>query len=267
MLLVRPIFAETGVGNGSMPSAAPEELAAAIADAVEAGARVINLSVSLVRSSPVGDQALTAALDYAARRGAITVAAAETTKRWAAPRSRATVGHSWVACDLGGRPLGLSTLGGSIGGRGLSAPGRRSVASAREAHRSRSEGRAPRRPSSRARSHCSGRCFRPRRCPSCDSRHPGSGSATSGRSAALDARTAHRNLATTHRGWIALQPSAGRKSGVRTARVALARFHQRRGHRVRRRRQAGDGRLRDQALRRLRAARRGAQPLARLPGP
>ena len=36
-LLVRPIFAETAAGNGSMPSAAPEELAAAIVDAVEAG--------------------------------------------------------------------------------------------------------------------------------------------------------------------------------------------------------------------------------------
>ena len=125
MLLVRPIFAETGAGNGSMPSAAPEELAAAIADAVEAGARVINLSVSLMRSSPVGEQALTAALDYAARRGAITIAAAGND---GALGGSAITRHPWVipvvACDLGGRPLGLSTLGRSIGRRGLSAPGK-----------------------------------------------------------------------------------------------------------------------------------------------
>jgi subtilisin family serine protease len=125
-LLVRPIFAETASGDASMPSAAPEELAAAIVDAVEAGARVINLSVAVVRPSRTGEQALTCALDHAARRGVITVAAAGNDGSLG---SSAITRHPWVvpvaACDRLGRPLGLSTLGGSIGRRGLSAPGER----------------------------------------------------------------------------------------------------------------------------------------------
>lgn len=50
-LLVRPIFAETTSGNGPMPSATPEALAAAISECVEAGARVINLSLGLAQPS------------------------------------------------------------------------------------------------------------------------------------------------------------------------------------------------------------------------
>jgi subtilisin family serine protease len=123
-LLVRPIFAETGAANGVMPSAAPEELAAAIVDAVGSGARVINLSAALVRPSPRGEQALTGALDHAARRGVIAVAAAGNDGTLG---SSAITRHPWVvpvvACDLAGRPLGLSTLGRSIGRRGLRAPG------------------------------------------------------------------------------------------------------------------------------------------------
>src|SRR6266849_4223056 len=45
-LLVRPIFAETTPGNGQMPSATPEELAAAIIETIDAGAHVINLSAA-----------------------------------------------------------------------------------------------------------------------------------------------------------------------------------------------------------------------------
>lgn len=123
-LLVRPIFAEMAIENGPMPTAAPAELAEAIVDAVEAGARVINLSVTLVRLSPPGEQALTRALDHAARRGVIAVAAAGNDGSLG---SSAITRHPWVvpvaACDLRGRPLGLSTLGRSIGRRGLSAPG------------------------------------------------------------------------------------------------------------------------------------------------
>ncbi len=67
-LLVRPIFAETTAGNGQMPSASPEELAAAIIDTVHAGARLINLSAALVQPSVKGERELQEALDYAARR-------------------------------------------------------------------------------------------------------------------------------------------------------------------------------------------------------
>jgi hypothetical protein len=45
-LLVRPIFAETVASNGEMPSAMPEELAQAILDCIDAGARVLNISAA-----------------------------------------------------------------------------------------------------------------------------------------------------------------------------------------------------------------------------
>src|SRR6266700_5906888 len=48
-LLVRPIFGETTSENGQIPSATPEELAAAIIDSVKAGAHVLNLSLALVQ--------------------------------------------------------------------------------------------------------------------------------------------------------------------------------------------------------------------------
>ena len=59
-----------------MPSATPTELAAAILDSIRAGARVLKLSVVLVHPSSTGQREFEEALDYAARRGAIAVAAA-----------------------------------------------------------------------------------------------------------------------------------------------------------------------------------------------
>jgi subtilisin family serine protease len=123
-LLLRPIFAETANGNGVMPSATPEHLAEAIVDCVDAGARVLNMSAALTVPSSKGDRQLEDALDYAASRGAISVAAAG---------NQGTVGGSVItrhpavipvaACDLQGRPLNESNLGSSIGKRGLMAPG------------------------------------------------------------------------------------------------------------------------------------------------
>lgn len=123
-LLLRPIFAETANANGNMPSATSEELAEAIIDSVNAGAFVINLSSAIVQPSGKGESKLEEALNHAARRGVITVAAAG---------NQGTVGssvitrHPWVipvaACTLEGRPLQESNLGSSIGRRGLSAPG------------------------------------------------------------------------------------------------------------------------------------------------
>ncbi|MCK6470079.1 MAG: S8 family serine peptidase, partial [Candidatus Brocadia sinica] len=48
-LLIRPVFTETTVENTQIPSATPKELAAAIIECVEAGARVINLSLALAQ--------------------------------------------------------------------------------------------------------------------------------------------------------------------------------------------------------------------------
>jgi subtilisin family serine protease len=46
-LVVRSIFADGTTGRVPMPSATPNELAAAILDCIDAGARVINLSLGL----------------------------------------------------------------------------------------------------------------------------------------------------------------------------------------------------------------------------
>jgi subtilisin family serine protease len=123
-LLVRPIFAETAQGDLESPNAPPEELAAAITECVEAGARVLNLSLALMQSSAKAQAALLQSLDLAARRGVIVVAAAGNQGRVGATP---ITGHAWVipvaACDLRGQPLAESNLGHSIGRRGLRAPG------------------------------------------------------------------------------------------------------------------------------------------------
>jgi subtilisin family serine protease len=123
-LLVRPIFTEATSGREQMPSATPQELAAAIIECIDAGARIINLSLALVQSSSKGEQILEAALDRAVKHNVIVVAAAG---------NQATLGSSVitrhpgvvsvVACDLRGRPMNESNLGSSISRRGLRAPG------------------------------------------------------------------------------------------------------------------------------------------------
>ena len=123
-ILVRPIFAEAEEGMDQMPSATPEELAGAILDCIEAGARVLNLSVALSHPSGRGERRLEEALDYAARRGVIAVAAAG---NQGTIGSSAITRHPWVipviAYDSQGMPLSYSNLGKSIGTRGLGAPG------------------------------------------------------------------------------------------------------------------------------------------------
>ncbi len=123
-LLLRPIFAEAASGNGQMPSATPQELAEAIVDSVDAGARIINLSSALVQPAPKGESKLQEALNYAAHHGVITVAAAG---NQGLIGSSVITRHPWVipvaACSLQGKPLNESNLGSSIGRRGLSAPG------------------------------------------------------------------------------------------------------------------------------------------------
>ena len=104
-LLVRPIFAEVTSGREQMPSATPNELAAAIVECIDAGARVINLSLALAQPSTKGQQSLVEALNQAVRTGVIVVAAAG---------NQGTIGgsaithHPWVipvvACDARGRP-------------------------------------------------------------------------------------------------------------------------------------------------------------------
>jgi subtilisin family serine protease len=125
-LLVRPVFTEAASGDLEQPSAEPEALAAAILDCVEAGARVLNLSLALIQSSAQAERTLRQALDHAARRRALVVAAAG---NQGVVGGTVITGHPWVipvaACDLQGKPLEASNLGASIARHGLRAPGER----------------------------------------------------------------------------------------------------------------------------------------------
>jgi len=125
-LLIRPIFAETTPGRGHMPGTTPSVLAAAIVECIDAGARIINLSLGLAEPSTRADQSLEEALNQTLRHGVIVVAAAGNQGTLG---SSAITRHPWVipvvAVDLSGRPMSESNLGSSIGRRGLSAPGDR----------------------------------------------------------------------------------------------------------------------------------------------
>lgn len=124
-LLVRPIFPEAESLDGDIPTAKPEELALAIVEVVNAGAKVVNLSAALAHLSAQGEGVLAQALDHALRNAVIIVAAAG---------NQGTVGgssitrHPWVVpvtgCDLDGRPTSDANLGNSIGHNGLMAPAR-----------------------------------------------------------------------------------------------------------------------------------------------
>jgi subtilisin family serine protease len=124
-LRTRPIFGDTSPGNSvAVPSATPGELAQAIVEITEAGAHVLNLSVALAQPSSKEDRELQEALNYAAVRGVIVVAAAGNQGTLG---SSAITRHPWVvpvaACDLTGIPIATSNLGSSVGRRGLMAPG------------------------------------------------------------------------------------------------------------------------------------------------
>lgn len=122
-LLVRPIFREGSRGGKHEPSANPDELAAAVFDCIGAGARVINLSLALVRPSAGAEGTLQSALDHAMLRGVIIVAAAGNQK---VVGSTVITRHPWViptaACNGEGLPSTYSNVGLSIGARGLRAP-------------------------------------------------------------------------------------------------------------------------------------------------
>ena len=123
-LLIRPIFSENSNVNESIPSTTPKELAIAIIDCINAGARIINLSLALANPTSKNERELEDALNYAANRGVIIVAAAG---NQGAVGSTAITRHPWVipviACDNLGIALQLSNISNSIGRHGLRAPG------------------------------------------------------------------------------------------------------------------------------------------------
>jgi subtilisin family serine protease len=124
-LLVRPVLPEKRAGDGVLPAATPDQLAEAIIDAVNAGARVLNISLSLLSESGRTGEELPEAFDYALKRGRILVVSAGNEGAVASSSLTRYPGAIPVAaCDLSGRPTAESNLGIFIAKRGLGAPGR-----------------------------------------------------------------------------------------------------------------------------------------------
>lgn len=122
-LLLRPVFSEWESASGELPCTSPVELAAAILDCVNAGARILNLSIAL-EDACREERELKEALDYAEGKQVIVLAAAG---NQGAIGGSALTRHPWVipvvACDLRGRLTAYSNNGGTLARKGISAPG------------------------------------------------------------------------------------------------------------------------------------------------
>ena len=123
-LLVRPIFSESTSGGDRMPVATLDQLADAIVESVNAGARLVNVSAALAEPSCRTERRILETLEHAASRGTIVVVAAG---NQATLGSSAITRHPWVvpvvACDTVGRPIADTNLSHSIARYGVSAPG------------------------------------------------------------------------------------------------------------------------------------------------
>lgn len=119
-LLHIPLFADA-----NSPSASVDELATAIATAVNAGARLINLSLSILGVEPEINRRLAAALDFAEANGALLLVAAGNQGRLAMGQ---LVTHPVVipvvAADASQSLLPESNFGPAIARRGVAALGR-----------------------------------------------------------------------------------------------------------------------------------------------
>jgi PatG C-terminal/Subtilase family len=123
-ILLRPIFAENSSESRDLPVASPRDLSRAIIETVDAGAKIINLSLGLITSDLAAFPELDDASDYACKRGVILVAASGNQGRIGfMPLLR----HPWLipvaSCDATASVTAESNVSPSIGTRGLRAPG------------------------------------------------------------------------------------------------------------------------------------------------
>ena len=126
-IILNPIFRESDniIEKGMMiPTATAEELSNAIIETVDAGARIINLSLSLSTSSLTMYDTLQQAYDYSLHKGVIIVVAAG---NYGYIGNISLINHKWLipvaACSEDGRLDPSSNFGASIGKRGVMAPG------------------------------------------------------------------------------------------------------------------------------------------------
>ena len=128
-IILNPIFREDTTTNKTskgmiLPTTTPEELSSAIIETIDAGAKIINLSLGLSTSSLTVYDKLQQAYDYALHKDVIIVIAAGNQGNIG---SVSLIKHQWLipvaACDENGKLDPTSNFGPSIGNRGLMAPG------------------------------------------------------------------------------------------------------------------------------------------------
>lgn len=118
-LVVRPIFPE-----GTSATATLGDVAAALAELIATGVRVVNLSAAPSTPTAFEEREFQQVLDEAAQRGVLVVAAAGNQAAiggWTLTRHPAVI--TVMACDSIGRPFALSNLSLTGGRRGVLAPG------------------------------------------------------------------------------------------------------------------------------------------------
>ncbi|HSF51175.1 MAG TPA: S8 family serine peptidase [Nitrososphaeraceae archaeon] len=130
-ILLRPIFKDgsslsvsDNYNDINLPISTPQELAKAIIETIDAGAKIINLSIGISLSSLVTYPELQQAYDYALRNHVIIIAASGNQGSLGyAP----TLYHPWVipvaSCDEYGKISAISNLGSLMARRGIMAPG------------------------------------------------------------------------------------------------------------------------------------------------
>jgi subtilisin family serine protease len=136
-IILRPIFSDeiidinnnnnnnnVTINNIGFPTSTPEELSNAIIETIDAGARIINLSIGLSSSSVIVYSKLSEAYDYALLHGVIIVIAAGNQGNIG---STSLLNHRWIipvtSCDEHGRLTVDSNFGPTIAKQGLLAPG------------------------------------------------------------------------------------------------------------------------------------------------
>jgi len=130
-ILLRPIFKDgsslavsDNYNNINIPISTPQELAKAIIETINAGAKIINLSIGISISSLVTHYELQQAYQYAIRNHVIIIAASG---NQGSLGYASTLYHPWVipvaSCDEYGKISSISNLGSFIARRGIMAPG------------------------------------------------------------------------------------------------------------------------------------------------
>ncbi len=122
--VLRPIFCEERGSGGACPVVTPKDLAVALVEVMETGAKIINLSLGLIDDELHNHPELKQVYDEAAQQGIILVGASGNQKRIGA---LPLFEHPWVipvaACNSQGRILKESNTGTFAALRGLLAPG------------------------------------------------------------------------------------------------------------------------------------------------